>query len=233
MEAPQPSLVCSLKFLPFSPASSPSSPEAGKRACLEPGSADLSPVLLLLVPVSALPGEVEPLAPRTLPLQTAQSSGHAGQVLHFWSRYSRPFPGLSAPPPIVEVKDTHRNKNIFVLLPSCVHRPLSMRKAGALGPWLLPLEGSGSWARAGTVTSTSEAPVLPSPTLHDLCRKWVLCEHRGQSCPKSWESWFQGSQTQDSSLKQDLMTRTWKRMFPALRASLVLPREGPKSRTGL
>lgn len=64
-----------------------------------------------------------------------------------------------------------------------------------------------------TTSTTVSCPVSPLQK-RQLCAQ--LCEHRGLSLPKSWESWFQESQTQDTNLKQDLVTRTRKKAMDSI-----------------
>ena len=86
--------------------------------------------------------------------------------------------------------------------------------------------------RLYTTSTTVSCPVSPLQK-RQLCAQ--LCGHRGQSLPKSRESWFQESQTQDTNLKRDLVTRTRKKAVDSIDWELhILPCwQGSKSTTGL
>ena len=123
--APEPVRCNPCPRLPVTWDCSPSSQDAGKCTCLEPGTAALCPVQLLLVPVSLTcpaggrAGDPQnSAAPDTAAdlWATRTSSSTSGGL------FSHLFPCFSGPPPVVEAQDnTYKQQEDFhfILILTC------------------------------------------------------------------------------------------------------------------
>ena len=143
----------------------------------------------------------------------------------------------------VEARDTHVKSKIFVfiLILTCPQTSVYMWRNNiwattcfSVEDFVIVLLGRGQFQKLLGLYTTSTTVSCPVSPLHkrQLCAQ--LCEHRGPSLPKSWESWFQKSQTQDTNLKQDLVTRTLKKAVDSIDWELhIIPCwQGSKSTTG-